>query len=54
MPDDDRNDAAPQWENEYEAWCAEQDAAAADALNRVLRAIGDGTVYDPREDYGRE
>ena len=49
MIDDDRDDL-PQWENEYEAWCDEQDARAAETLNSLLRAIGDGTVYDMRDE----
>lgn len=43
-----RADAA--WESEYEQWCQEQDERAAETLNALLRAIGDGTVYDMRSE----
>lgn len=46
-----RADAA--WESEYEQWCQEQDERAAETLNALLRAIGDGTVYDPKDTYER-
>ena len=51
MPDDDRDDARQAWENEYEAWCEEQDAREVETMNALLRAISDGTVYDPREHH---
>lgn len=41
------------WENEYEQWCQEQDERAAETLNAPLRAIGDGTVYNPKDAYER-
>lgn len=46
-----RADAA--WENEYDQWCQEQDERAAETLNALLRAIGDGTVYNPKDAYER-
>ena len=62
--DDDRQ----QWENEYEQWCAENEAridrdfeawAAAQsqrdiALASLIRAVGDGTVYDMRAERENE
>lgn len=59
----ERDDDRQQWENEYEQWCAENDAridrdfeewAATqsqrdiDTLASLIRAVGDGTVYDMR------
>ena len=53
------------WENEYEQWCAENDARidrefeawaatqspeALDMLASLIRAVGDGTVYDMRNE----
>ena len=63
---DTERDDRQQWENEYEQWCAENDAridrefeawAATqsqrdiDTLASLIRAVGDGTVYDMREHY---
>jgi hypothetical protein len=48
---DDRDDGGACWANEYAAWCAEQDERAIETLNALLRAVGDGTVYDMRGTY---
>lgn len=48
--DNVRDDEQQPWENEYEQWCAEQDERAVATLNALLRAIGDGTVYDMRNE----
>ena len=65
--DDDPGQQA--WENEYEQWCAENDAridrefeawAATqsqrdiDTLASLIRAVGDGTVYDMRAERENE
>ena len=34
-PDEDRDDGQQAWENEYAAWCAEQDDE--DEINRMLQ-----------------
>ena len=48
---DDRDDGGACWANEYAAWCVEQDELAVETLNALLRAVGDGTVYDMRGTY---
>ena len=65
--DDDPGQQA--WENEYEQWCAENDARidrefeawaatqtpeALDALASLIRAGGDGTVYYMRAERENE
>ena len=65
----ERDDDRQQWENEYEQWCAENvaridrefDAWAAtqsqrdiDTLASLIRAVGDGTVYDMRAERENE
>ena len=62
----ERDDDRQQWENEYEQWCAENDTRidrefeawaatqtpeALDTLASLIRAVGDGTVYDMREHH---
>ena len=62
----ERDDDRQQWENEYEQWCAENDARidrefeawaatqtpeALDTLASLIRAVGDGTAYDMREHH---
>lgn len=39
--DDDRDDGQQAWENEYEAWCAEQDEREIDEINRLLNGGND-------------
>ena len=66
---DTERDDRQQWENEYEQWCAENDARidrdfeawaarqtpeALDALASLIRAVGDGTVYDMRAERENE
>ena len=44
-------DDGQQWENEYAQWCEEQEEAERlDSLNRLLRAVSEGTVYDTRSE----
>ncbi len=52
MIDEDMDDGA-QWRNEYEEWASEQEAKDMDAIARLLRAAGEGTVYDPRNHNDR-
>ncbi len=52
VPGDDDDNG--QWQSEYDAWVKSEEereeAERVDALNRLLRAVGDGTVYDTRLD----
>ncbi len=54
MIPDDRDDLQQAWESEYAAWCEEQEQKDLDTLNRLLRAAGEGTVYDPRDSHADE
>lgn len=51
MDDDTGPDNVQDSLSEYELWEREQDERAAEAINALLRAVGDGTVYDMRDDH---
>ena len=48
MDDDRTNDVKA---SEYEEWEAEQEAREVETMNALLRALVDGTVYDPRNHH---
>lgn len=51
MDDDTMPDNVQDALGERELWKREQDELAVETLNALLRAVGDGTVYDMRGTY---